>query len=95
MERPFNVERKCKDMKINLLVRIKNPVFWLTIIPATTAFVYAVLGCFGVVPGISEEVIINALVSIVTGLTTLGVLVDPTTKGVGDGELGYSYTEPH
>lgn len=82
-------------MRINLLVRIKNPVFWLTIIPAVTTFAYTVLGCFDIVPGISENELINALTAIVTALSTLGVLVDPTTKGVSDGELGYSYTEPH
>ena len=47
-------------MKINLKVRAKNPLFWLTIIPATTAFVYTVLGCFGIVPSISEETLLNA-----------------------------------
>ena len=81
-------------MKINLKVRIKNPVFWLTIIPATITFVYVLLGCFGIVPAISQDEIINALTAIVTALTTLGVLVDPTTSGVGDSENALTYTSP-
>ncbi len=82
-------------MKINLKVRMKNPLFWLTIIPAVSAFSYALMGCFGIVPSISEEVFVNALTAIVTALTTLGVLVDPTTNGVNDSERAMSYTEPH
>lgn len=82
-------------MKINLKVRIKNPAFWFTIIPATATFVYTVLACFGVVVPISQDSLVNALTAIVTALTTLGVLVDPTTKGFGDSENALSYDEPH
>lgn len=80
--------------KINWKVRLKNPVFWLTMIPAMATFIYTVLGLFGVVPAISEEVVVNAFTAIVTALTTLGVLVDPTTKGLRDGALGITYEEP-
>lgn len=81
-------------MKINLKVRAKNPMFWLTIIPAVAAFSYAVMACFDIVPAISEETLVNALTAIVTALTTLGVLVDPTTAGVNDSERALSYTKP-
>lgn len=81
-------------MKINWKVRAKNPVFWLTMIPAVASFVYTMFGLFGVVPSISEDVIVNAFTAIVSALTTLGVLVDPTTKGLKDGALGITYTEP-
>lgn len=81
-------------MKINLKVRMKNPLFWLTIIPAVATCVYTVLGCFGVVPTISEETLVNALTAVVTALSMLGVLVDPTTSGVGDSERALSYQDP-
>lgn len=82
-------------MKLNLKVRIKNPVFWLTIIPAVIAFIYSIIGIFGIVPSISEDVVVNALTAIVTALTTLGVLVDPTTSGVSDSERAMTYDEPN
>lgn len=82
-------------MKLNLKVRMKNPVFWLTIIPAVIAFVYSIIGIFGIVPSISEDVVVNALTAIVTALTTLGVLVDPTTSGVSDSERAMTYDEPN
>lgn len=82
-------------MKINWKVRIKNPVFWLTAVPAVLTVVYTILGLFGIVPTISEDTIINALTAIISALSALGVLVDPTTKGVQDSERALSYDEPH
>ena len=81
-------------MKINWKVRLKNPVFWLTVIPAAVTFIYTVLGAVGVVPAISEEMIVNIITALISALTTLGVLVDPTTKGVGDSERALGYDEP-
>ena len=78
-------------MKINWKVRLKNPVFYLTIIPAVIALVYTVLGVFDVVPTISEDTVTNAITAIITALTTLGVLIDPTTNGVGDSERALTY----
>lgn len=81
-------------MKINWKVRLKNPVFWLTVIPAVIALVYTMLGLFGVVPTISEDTLVNAVTAIISALTTVGVLIDPTTKGVGDSDRALTYVEP-
>lgn len=81
-------------MKINLKVRLKNPIFWLTIIPATCTFVYAVLMCFDIVPVVSEDTAVRALTAIVTALSALGVLVDPTTPGVQDSDRAMMYDSP-
>lgn len=82
-------------MKLNLKVRFKNPVFWMTIIPAISTCVYTVLACFDIFPPISEDALVNSLMAIVTALTTLGVFVDPTTTGVGDSERAMTYTKPN
>lgn len=81
-------------MKLNLKVRARNPLFWLTFISAIATCSYTIMGCFGVVPAISQDALINAVTAIITALTTLGVLVDPTTKGVGDSELAMTYAQP-
>jgi phi LC3 family holin len=81
-------------MKINWKVRLRNPVFWLTAIPAVLAMVYTVLGLFGIVPTISKDMILNAVVTIVEALTVLGVLVDPTTPGASDSDRAMKYSEP-
>lgn len=82
-------------MKLNIKVRLKNPVFWLTIIPASITFIYTVLGCFNIVPTVSEDTLLNAITAIITALSTLGVLVDPTTSGVNDSARALSYDKPN
>ena len=81
-------------MKINFKVRAKNPVFWLTVIPALVTFVYTVLGACGVVPSVSEDMVTNIITAVVSALTALGVLVDPTTKGVSDSKRALGYDAP-
>lgn len=81
-------------MKINWTVRLRNPVFWLTAIPAVVAMVYTILGLFGMVPSISEDAVVNAVTVVVSALTALGVLVDPTTTGTSDSEQALTYTKP-
>ena len=82
-------------MKINWKVRLKNPVFWLTVIPAIVTFVYTVLGAFEVVPALSEDVVVNIVTALISALTTVGVLIDPTTKGVGDSTRAMGYDAPN
>lgn len=79
---------------INWKVRIKNPLFWMTVIPAAVSFVYCVLGAFGIVPALTESMVLNIVSSVITALTTLGVLVDPTTAGIGDSDLAMTYEFP-
>lgn len=79
---------------MNILVRLKNPVFLLTFLATVVAFIYQILGMFGVVPKVSEDQIIQIVSLGINVLTALGVLVDPTTKGVGDSDRAMSYTEP-
>lgn len=81
-------------MKINWKVRIKNPVFWTTLIPAAVTFAYTLLSLAGIFPSISEEMMVKGLFCIITGLTTLGVLVDPTTAGVSDSAQAMTYDKP-
>lgn len=79
---------------MNIAVRLKNPVFLLTFLATVVAFIYQVLGMFGIVPKISEDQFIQLVSLVINVLTALGVLVDPTTKGVGDSGRAMSYTEP-
>ena len=81
-------------MKINLKVRMKNAYFWLTFAPALVTFIYSVLSCFDIVPAISESMIINIITSIITALSTMGVLIDPTTEGIFDSARALMYEKP-
>ncbi len=81
-------------MKINWKVRLKNPVFWVTVIPAAVACIYTVLGAVGIVPAVAKDDIIQYATMAVTALTALGVLVDPTTAGFGDSARAMAYDSP-
>ena len=83
-------------MKINLLVRLKNKAFWLTLVPALLLVVQIVASLFGynwdfVVLNQQITAIINAVFAV---LSILGIVVDPTTAGIGDSQRALTYTEP-
>lgn len=82
-------------MNINWVLRLKNKVTLSTLIVLVITFVYQVLGIFGVVPGVSQDMLIQLAGIIVNILAAFGVVVDPTTKGVSDSARAQGYTEPY
>lgn len=81
---------------INWQVRIKNKQFWLALIPAVLLLVQVVAAVFGFELDLGELGnrlldVINALFAV---LAILGIVVDPTTDGVGDSAQAMTYTEP-
>lgn len=79
---------------MNWKVRFKNPV-WLTgFISFIIATVYQVLSLFDFIPSVPEETWTQFAAMAIQILTLLGVLVDPTTKGLGDSERAMTYDKP-
>lgn len=81
---------------INWKVRLKNPNFWLSIIPAALLVVQtmaAVLGMELELTGVQEKLlaVFNALFSL---LAVLGVVNDPTTAGLSDSQRAMGYEAP-
>lgn len=81
---------------INWEVRLKNKTFWITFIPQVLLLIQVVLAMFGIEWNydlLSEQLltIVNAVFLI---LATLGIVVDPTTKGVKDSDSALTYKEP-
>lgn len=81
-------------MKLNLKVRLRNKAFWALFIPAIVAFIYNVLNCFDIVPSVSYDWVMDLVTTILTALAALGVLVDPTTAGLGDSAQAMTYERP-
>ena len=79
---------------VNVKVRLKNPVFLITFITAIIAFIYQILGMFDVVPAVSEDSVVQVVGIVINILTAMGILVDPTTKGIGDSQRALNYDEP-
>ena len=83
-------------MKLNWKVRIKNKMFWITLIPAAFVLVQAVVSAFGVEMNfgqISDNLIsiVNALFAV---LAILGIVTDPTTSGMSDSKQALTYEKP-
>ena len=81
-------------MNINWVLRLKNKATLTALIAAALAFGYQVAGIFGAVPPVSQDSLAQAAMLLVNLLVALGVVVDPTTQGLGDSSLAMGYTEP-
>ncbi len=81
-------------MDINWKLRLKNKATLSTLLLALVAFVYQVLGIVGVVPGLSQDAATNLVAVLVNVLLALGIVVDPTTSGMGDSQDAMLYDEP-
>ncbi len=81
-------------MKINWKVRLKSGTFWVGLISLCITFIYALLEMFGIVPDLSENQVMNIVVIILQILAFVGVISDPTTKGISDSKQALTYEEP-
>ena len=81
-------------MKINWKVRLRNKPWLMSFTALVITFVYDLLAMLEVVPAVSEEKIMGIVQLVLTLLTALGVLIDPTTQGVQDSERALMYVEP-
>lgn len=83
-------------MNINWKVRIANKQFWLQIIPAVVLLIQAVANVFGYTLDLSD--IGNKLIEVVNAvfsiLVIVGIVTDPTTKGISDSEQAMTYEQP-
>lgn len=65
--------------------RLKNKTFIVTMLVAVIAFIYQILGIVGVTVPITQDQVTQVIMIIVNLLVGLGILVDPTTAGISDG----------
>ncbi len=82
-------------MNINWKLRLKNKTTLIALLGTVAAFVYQVLGLLGVVPSISENEVVAIAGIFVNLLVSIGVVVDPTTKGLSDSAKAQNYIEPN
>lgn len=81
-------------MKINWKVRLRNRTWVASLLALVVTFVYNMLAAFEVVPAVTEEWVMGIISTVLTLLTALGVLIDPTTPGAFDSERAMLYDEP-
>lgn len=81
---------------INWKVRFSNKQFWISFIPAVLLLIQVVAAVFGYTLDLGDLgnkliAVINALFAV---LVLLGVVTDPTTKGVSDSAQALTYDKP-
>lgn len=81
---------------INWRVRLKNKAFWVAFIPALLLLAQVVAAVFGYTLDLGD--LGNKLLAVVNAvfalLAILGVVTDPTTKGVSDSTQALTYEKP-
>ena len=81
-------------MKVNWKVRFKNKTWLSMFLSLIVGFVFNLLKMFDVAPVITESQVLNVISQLLTLLGLFGVIVDPTTAGIGDSDRAMSYEEP-
>jgi phi LC3 family holin len=81
---------------INWKVRAKNKTFWLALVPAFLLLIQAVAQVFNVsldFTNLNKDLlgVVNALFTV---LAIVGVVTDPTTKGLSDSTQALTYSKP-
>lgn len=81
-------------MSINWKLRLQNKTTLTAIILAVVALGYQAAGLLGFVPEVSESEVVSAVGVVINILCLLGIVTDPTTKGVGDSANALTYDKP-
>ena len=81
--------------KINWKVRFKNKVWLGSFLSLIVGFIYSMLALFDVFPQVTQNLVVQLLNKVLTFLGLIGVIVDPTTAGLGDSDRAMGYEEPY
>lgn len=81
---------------INWKIRAKNKTFWLALVPAFLLLIQAVAQVFNIsldFTNLNKDLlgVVNALFTV---LAIVGVVADPTTKGLSDSTQALTYSKP-
>jgi phi LC3 family holin len=79
---------------INWKVRVQSGPFWLGIASAVIMAVFYILNLCGVATNVTASQIIEAVQLLLLIPAAIGIISDPTTKGVQDSKLAMSYDKP-
>lgn len=79
---------------INWKVRLRSGPFWVGLISLVLTFIYTLLNMAGIIPQFGQKEIMDIVIMLLQILAFVGVVSDPTTKGIEDSEQAMSYKEP-
>ncbi len=81
-------------MKLNWKVRFQNKVWLGSFLSLVIGFVYSMLALFDVFPEVTQSLVMQLMNQVLTFLGLIGVIVDPTTAGLGDSDRAMGYEKP-
>ena len=81
-------------MQINWKLRLKNKVTLSAIALGVVGIAYKILAMLGISLPILENEVVEVVMLVIELLVLLGVVVDPTTAGVGDSQQAMNYDKP-
>ena len=73
-------------MKINWSLRFRTKVWLTTLLAVVCTFVFNLLDLFGIGTTVAQEQVMQLGAALLSLLSTLGVVIDPTTPGVSDSQ---------
>lgn len=79
---------------INWILRFRNKTILTALIAGIVQVVYLVLDMAGIVPSVTSDQVLELCSLLISVLLIAGVVIDPTTDGVGDSDLALTYEYP-
>lgn len=79
---------------INWKARLRSGPFWIGVISAVVAAVFAIVQLVGVNLSVTADQILNVATLILMIPASIGIISDPTTKGLSDSVQAMTYEQP-
>jgi len=78
-------------MQINWKIRLRNKTWLASVLALIVSFIYDLLAMLDYIPPLSEDWLLSLFQTLLTLLTALGVVIDPTTQGAKDSDRAMHY----
>lgn len=82
-------------MKMNWILRLQNKTTLTTLCIAIVTAIYGIFAAVGFAPSITQEQANNLVLTFIGIATSIGIVVDPSTKGFSDSNRVMKYNKPY
>lgn len=79
---------------INWKARLHSGPFWMGVISAVVAAVFTIIPMCGVELSVTADQVLNVATLILMIPASIGIISDPTTKGLSDSAQALTYDKP-
>lgn len=79
---------------INWKARLQSGPFWAGVVGAVVAAVFAIVQLIGVDLPVTADQILNVATLVLMIPASIGIISDPTTKGLSDSKMALTYDKP-